>query len=205
MPLTSARRRCGVSRRSIATSRASRSRRAATGWTSFRAFTPRRRRTSTAEDCWCAKSAPIGKRPKTNIPASNCSGPRTKCSCCRVPERPPLLEGGPRGTQRGDKPSFAALQLRGGLRLEVLQQPARDSDVVQFAQDVLQCLHAPQVGNRWRVRKERSKEFAGVAQPPDADAQRMPVLLVLPIDAPRGSERLAMKRFEGLRAHLLQG
>jgi len=72
-------------------------------------------------------------------------------------------------------------------------------------QDVLQCLHTPQVSNRWRVRKERSKEFAGVAQPPDADAQRMPVLLVLPIDAPRGSERLAIKRFEGLCAHLLQG
>src|SRR5229473_1378788 len=199
MPLTSARRRCGVSRRSIATSRASRSRRAATGWTSFRAFTPRRRRTSTAEDCWCAKSAPIGKRPKTNIPASNCSGPRTKCSCCRVPERPPLLEGGPRGTQRGDKPSFAALQLRGGLRLEVLQQPARDGDVVQLAEQVLQRLHTLHVGSVLRARKEGSKEFTGVAQAPEANAQRMPALFVGPIDAPRRFERLAMKCFEGLQ------
>jgi len=89
--------------------------------------------------------------------------------------------------------------LRGGLRLQVLQQPACDGDVVQLAQDVLQCLHTPQVSSRWRARKERSKEFAGVAQPPDADAQRMPVLLVLPIDAPRRFERFAMKRFEGLQ------
>src|SRR5204863_307981 len=114
-----------------------------------------------------------------------------------APESAAPLEGGPRWAESADQARFAALQRLGGFGLHFPQELARHGDVVQLAEQVLQRLHTLQVGSVVRARKEWGKEFTGVAQAPDADAQRMAALLVPPLNTPRSFKGLAMEPLQG--------
>jgi len=85
---------------------------------------------------------------------------------------------------------------RAAARRDLREQAARDRDVVEVAEDILQRGEAFDIRPRRCAGERRGEEVAGVAQALHADAQAVTLPGIAPVDVLRLGERLAVQPSE---------
>src|SRR5512145_111120 len=184
----SRRARCASCRRSIGTSRASRSRVGATGSSSQRASSPARASALRRAGFWFARSARTGRRSSGAFPRSNSPGCAPKCLCS--PKRRSPGKARPDEFEAVEKPRFVGVEA---------DETPTDRDVVQLAEDFLQRL---QLRNHLLVRKSRREELAAIAQALHANAHGMTLGRISPVRTARLLHQLAVRALQRRGAEL---